>query len=103
VRVPIPAALRATAPQLLTLGVRPEHLATGERAGATVVRFQVENVEALGADSLLHGVFEGHPIVARVDGHATPSAGTAVAFSLAPERVHFFDSATGQRVRAAAS
>ena len=100
VRVPIPPALRAAAPALMTVGLRPEHLVAGEQAGAAVVRFQVENIEALGADSLLHGVFEGHAIVARVDGHATPKAGDAAAFSLVPERVHFFDSATGRRVRA---
>jgi sn-glycerol 3-phosphate transport system ATP-binding protein len=102
VRVPLPGELRAAAPQMMTIGVRPEHLVGGDRAGAPVVRFQVENIEALGADSLLHGVFEGHGIVARVDGHATPAPGANLAFALPPERVHFFDSSTGRRVRPAA-
>jgi sn-glycerol 3-phosphate transport system ATP-binding protein len=97
-RVTIPEKLRAVAPSLMTIGIRPEHLVPGQREG-TAVRFQVETIEALGADSLVHGTFEGHAIVARVDGHATPKPGDALVFSIMPGRAHFFDAATGRRVR----
>jgi len=97
-RVAIPPGLRAAAPELMTAGIRPEHLVTGEGGGAAL-RFQVETIEALGADSLVHGTFDGHAIVARVDGHATPKPGETLAFSVAPERVHFFDAASGRRLR----
>jgi sn-glycerol 3-phosphate transport system ATP-binding protein len=57
-------------------------------------------VEALGADSLLHGAFGGGILVARVDGHKTPKAGEALAFSPMPGKLYFFDTATGKRLRA---
>jgi len=99
VRVALPAELRATAPEAVTVGVRPEHLLP---AGADApFRFEVETVEALGADSLVHGTFGQGSIVARVDGHATPQAGAALAFAPKAGRLYFFDSATGKRVRPA--
>jgi sn-glycerol 3-phosphate transport system ATP-binding protein len=98
-RVLLPAELRASAPEAIVVGVRPEHLGRGEGAGA-VFRFKVETVEALGADSLVHGLFGGGSLVARVDGHATPSAGTDVVFNAMPDRLYFFDTATGKRLRA---
>jgi sn-glycerol 3-phosphate transport system ATP-binding protein len=67
-----------------------------------VFRFTVETVEALGADSLVHGAFGGGILVTRVDGHETPKAGDALAFSPMPGKLYFFDTATGKRLRAAA-
>jgi sn-glycerol 3-phosphate transport system ATP-binding protein len=99
VRIPLPAELRAGAPESVTVGVRPEHLVPSESAQ---FRFDVETVEALGADSLVHGNFGQGTLVARVDGHATPQPGTAMAFSAKPGRVYFFDTATGRRLRPAA-
>ena len=79
--------------------MRPEHLlpASGH---ASVFRIDVETVEALGADSLLHGAFGGGILVARVDGHETPKAGEALAFAPMPGKLYFFDTATGKRLRA---
>jgi sn-glycerol 3-phosphate transport system ATP-binding protein len=97
VSVPLPAELRATAPQSITVGVRPEHLV---RSADGIFRFTVETIEALGADSLLHGQFGGGVLVARVDGHETPEPGGALAFSPMPGKLFFFDTATGRRLRA---
>jgi len=101
VRVPVPAELRAMAPAAITVGVRPEHLgpATGE---GPEFRFEVETVEALGADSLVHGRCGDSAIVARVDGHAKPQPGTTLTFAAKPGRLYFFDSASGKRLRPAA-
>jgi sn-glycerol 3-phosphate transport system ATP-binding protein len=96
--IPLPAAVRATAPEGITVGVRPEHLVPGEPAP---FRFDVETVEALGADSLVHGVFGQGTLVARVDGHSTPQPGAAMAFSAKAGRLYFFDTATGKRLRPA--
>ena len=95
--IALPAPLRDKAKGDVTVGVRPEHLVAG--GPGPVFRFKVETVEALGADSLVHGAFGSSTLVARVDGHATPSPGEALAFSAMPERIYFFDSATGQRLR----
>jgi sn-glycerol 3-phosphate transport system ATP-binding protein len=100
VTVPLPAALRATAPESITVGVRPEHLVPPAGEGATF-RFKVETVEALGADSLVHGVFGQGTLVARVDGHNTPKLGESLAFAPMPDRLYFFDSASGKRLSAA--
>jgi sn-glycerol 3-phosphate transport system ATP-binding protein len=102
VRVPLPAELRASAPESIVVGVRPEHLVPGESAG-TVFRFKVETVEALGADSLVHGAFGGGSLVARVEGHATPAMGAQLAFAAMPGKLYFFDTGTGKRLRARAA
>jgi sn-glycerol 3-phosphate transport system ATP-binding protein len=94
--IALPAPLRANAKDDVTVGIRPEHLVAG--GPGPVFRFKVETVEALGADSLVHGAFGSGIVVARVDGHATPAAGDALAFSAMPERIYFFDSATGKRL-----
>jgi sn-glycerol 3-phosphate transport system ATP-binding protein len=101
VSVPLPAELRASAPQAITVGVRPEHLVPAAGSEPTF-RITVDTVEALGADSLLHGRFGEVILVVRVDGHATPQVGEALAFSAMPGKLYFFDTATGKRLRAAA-
>jgi sn-glycerol 3-phosphate transport system ATP-binding protein len=98
VRIPLPAALRASAPQAVTVGVRPEHLIPGEGTGPAF-RFRVETVEALGADSMVHGVTGGQPLVARVEGHTSPQPGADLVFSVRPGKLFFFDTATGKRLR----
>jgi sn-glycerol 3-phosphate transport system ATP-binding protein len=98
-KVPLPEALRASAPQSLTVGVRPEHLELGGTEGLPF-RLNVETIEALGADSLLHTNFHGTPLVARVDGHAAPAAGETLTFTVLPRHLYFFDTASGKRLRA---
>jgi sn-glycerol 3-phosphate transport system ATP-binding protein len=97
-RVPLPAALRASAPEAIVVGIRPEHLVQ-HSAGGPVFRFRVETVEALGADSLVHGAVGEATLVARVDGHATPGLGAELEFGAMPNKFHFFDTATGKRLR----
>jgi ABC-type sugar transport system ATPase subunit len=97
-RITIPPELRGSAPEAVTVGVRPEHLVIGGGAEPTF-RFKVETVEALGADSLVHGAFGGGTLVARVEGHATPPAGELMRFSVMPGRLYFFDTLSGKRLR----
>jgi sn-glycerol 3-phosphate transport system ATP-binding protein len=99
VRVPLPEALRASAPQSLVVGVRPEHFALG-RPGGIPFHLRVETIEALGADSLVHSTFAGAPVVARVDGHANPAAGDVLPFSVEARNLYFFDAESGKRLRA---
>jgi len=97
VRVELPAELRANTPAAVTVGVRPEHLVPAV-PGAGTFRFAVETVEALGADSHVHGDFGGAALVARLEGHSKPRVGEAMAFSVMPGKLHFFDTATGKRL-----
>jgi sn-glycerol 3-phosphate transport system ATP-binding protein len=98
VRLPLPAELRAKVGDALIVGIRPEHLVAA--GPGPEFRFTVETVEALGADSLVHGAFGAGALVARVDGNATPKIGDALSFRLMPGKLHFFDAASGQRLRA---
>jgi sn-glycerol 3-phosphate transport system ATP-binding protein len=98
VTIALPAELRATAPAAITVGIRPEHLVPGEGPGPNF-RFKVETVEALGADSLVHGEFGGGSLIARVEGHSTPEPGAMLSFSVMPGKLYFFDTASGKRLR----
>ncbi|MEO8385376.1 MAG: sn-glycerol-3-phosphate import ATP-binding protein UgpC [Betaproteobacteria bacterium] len=96
VSVPIPAAVREKRQDgdAITLGVRPEHFAVT----ATGMPFRVENAEALGADSLVHGVIAGALCVVRVDGHSRHANGDTLYLTPAADKLYFFDSASGARV-----
>jgi sn-glycerol 3-phosphate transport system ATP-binding protein len=99
VQVPLPAELKAAAAEGVTVGVRPEHLQPGTGAGPEF-RFKVDTVEALGADSLVHGLVGSQIVVARVEGHSTPAAGAELLFHARPGKLYFFDTASGKRLRA---
>jgi sn-glycerol 3-phosphate transport system ATP-binding protein len=101
VKVPLPEGLRAAAPQALTVGIRPEHFALGKQGG-TEFALKVETMEALGADSLVHTLFDGTALVARIDGHVTPAAGEVMPFSVQARQLYFFDATTGKRLRPSA-
>jgi sn-glycerol 3-phosphate transport system ATP-binding protein len=96
-RIPLPAELRSAAPEAITVGIRPEHLEPG--SSGLEFRFKVETVEALGADSLVHGNVGPGTLVARVDGHSTPEIGASLTFSARPGKLYFFDTASGKRLR----
>ncbi len=101
VKIPLPGELRGSTPEAIVVGVRPEHLeVTG---GGGTFAFTVDTIEALGADSLLHGQHAGAQLVARVSGHAAPLVGQALALTPKSGRVYFFDGATGKRLRPARS
>ena len=123
----LPFPLPASAPRgKVTVGIRPEHLEPVSRDAATL-ELAVDVVEALGADSLVHGQLAGggrdrhhggdgphgadgpmhgqpagggrEPVVtARVDGALRVAAGETLPLALAPERVHFFDAGDGRRL-----
>jgi len=97
-QIPLPAPLRAKAPESITVGIRPEHLEAGTGEGLAFT-FKVDTVEALGADSLVHGLVGDGILVARVDGHATPAIGESLTFHARPGKLYFFDTATGKRLR----
>ena len=97
VRVALPAQLRASAGEKVTVGVRPEHLAL--QGTGPALRVTVETVEALGADATAHGAFGEGTLVARVDGHSGVRVGDTLSLHPIPGRLYFFDAATGKRLR----
>ena len=80
------------------LGIRPEHLQLTPGQGWSL---QVETVELLGAERLVHARLGQEPVTLRLDESvAAPAAGQTFEASPRPERVHHFDLSTGLRVEA---
>ncbi len=77
----------------VTLGVRPEHVALSPDG----IRLQVELVEPLGSETLVHGRMEdGTPLLAKLPGAAELADSITVA--LDPAALHVFDAETGARL-----
>ncbi|HYH37233.1 MAG TPA: sn-glycerol-3-phosphate import ATP-binding protein UgpC [Azospirillum sp.] len=77
------------------LGVRPEHLAPGE-GGLPVT---VELVEALGADTVVHGrLASGQVLLARMPGLPSCREGDALTLTASADAWLLFDAETGKRV-----
>ncbi len=72
------------------LGIRPEHLLPADSG----LPLEVDLVEPLGAETLMHGTLAGAPVTLRL------AAGAAVPAKVAlpPEHVHLYDVRTGRRL-----
>jgi sn-glycerol 3-phosphate transport system ATP-binding protein len=93
--LPLPAAAPRSGP--LLLGLRPEHAAIGHHGQGWPM--QVQLLEMLGAERLVYGRLGGHAFTLRIDGmDVPPQPGQTVMLHAAPERLHWFDPASGQRV-----
>jgi sn-glycerol 3-phosphate transport system ATP-binding protein len=96
-----PLPLPAAAPRQgeLILGLRPEH-ASLDGAGAGWP-LQVELVEMLGAERLVHGLIGGEAFTVRIDGTLVPPRiGDVVPLQMEARHLHWFDAATQRRVDA---
>ena len=94
VKLSLPLANPPLAGRELILGVRPEHLLLGSGD----LPMQVETVEMLGAEHLIHGVVAGHNIIVRTGPRDNPAPGTTLQLGFKPEAVHWFSADTGTRV-----
>ncbi len=80
------------------LGVRPEHLMPCAPADANFTA-DIDLVEPLGADTLVHGRIEGTTMIARLP--ATVHVGEGkLPLRFDPQHRHYFDKATGARIEA---
>jgi sn-glycerol 3-phosphate transport system ATP-binding protein len=85
----------------LMMGLRPEHAewVTNPDAAEDCWPLQVEVVEMLGAERLVHGHLAGTAFTLRIDGTLPPpAAGQTIALRVASQRLHWFDTTNGQRV-----
>ena len=81
-----------------TVGIRPEHLRPVPAAEA-MLSGQVEMVEQLGADTLLHVGHGAETIIARMPHEIRHEVGSTIHLAADPVRVFLFDSASGARIR----
>ena len=82
------------------VGVRPEHVATGNDVADAAYRTQVraDLLEPMGADTLVWTKFAGHELRFRMDGQVRLSEGQDVEIGLSAESLHLFDSTTEDRL-----
>ncbi len=98
--VPLPDRFREavgpTTGRALTLGIRPEHLAIGPVGdNAASVRTNVDVVEFLGNEELLHLRAGHHDLVAVVDARHRVRPGDVLDLGIPFDKVHLFDDETG--------
>ena len=80
----------------LQLGVRPEHAAIGTDGSWAL---QVDMIELLGAERLVHGRIGAAPFTVRQDAAIEPPGmGQTVMVSVPPHNLHWFDVDVGKRV-----
>jgi sn-glycerol 3-phosphate transport system ATP-binding protein len=92
-RVALPRAVPALGGRSLQFGVRPENL----RLGGGAFEMEVEMVESLGADHLIHGRIGLQTLILRAGPDANPAPGSRVTAGFDADAMHWFDPATGAR------
>ncbi|MGI8830216.1 MAG: ABC transporter ATP-binding protein [Candidatus Limnocylindria bacterium] len=75
------------------IGFRPEHIELANGQGGDAVRFpaQVEVVEYLGNEELIHAQTEGNEIVALLPSDKKVAVGDSVNFAVPMDKLHIFD------------
>jgi multiple sugar transport system ATP-binding protein len=97
------ADLRAFVGRTVTVGIRPENtedasLVTQPSYGATITA-NVDLREAMGPETYLHVTIGGVGSVARVSPTSRAQEGESVQLAVDVSALHFFDPATGERIR----
>jgi multiple sugar transport system ATP-binding protein len=82
-------------PEKFIMGVRPEDV---RLAAGGVFGGEVTLVEPLGVETLLHIKIGGQTVVSTVSGMSQVRRGENVRFNLLQERLHFFNSSSGERL-----
>ena len=82
------------------IGVRPEHIVTGELVQHAPIRVDcvVELVEPMGSDTLIWAKLAGEPIRVRMDGQARVTVGQPLTLGIDPSRASLFDKKTEVRL-----
>jgi multiple sugar transport system ATP-binding protein len=82
------------------LGIRPEHILTGEAAkGATYTgTAEIDIVEPMGSDTLVWVNFAGQSVRVRTEGQSGLKSGQELTIGFDAARLHLFDTATELRL-----
>ena len=104
--LPLPSnwqpALASYQNQLVTLGMRPEHIKTGQRPGSVSVT--VTQFEALGSETFVMATFASDPtaqpsLQVRVSAEQSVQLGNTLQVSFPAEQIHLFDTLTEIAIR----
>ena len=82
------------------LGIRPEHVITGELAAKAQVRLElsVDIIEPMGSDTLIYASLNDEEFRIRIDGQAEIKPGTKLTIGLDAQRLSLFDPTTEARL-----
>ncbi|MEO8409650.1 MAG: sn-glycerol-3-phosphate ABC transporter ATP-binding protein UgpC [Propionivibrio sp.] len=76
----------------ISLGVRPEHVVTGEQGGLTLGRVHVTHIEQLGGNAFVYGkLADGQVLTLSLEGQQDIRAGQSLPISIEPARCHVFN------------
>ena len=89
-----------TADRPAIIGIRPEHVVTGELVTNAPLQFEadVDLVEPMGSDTLVYAKLGGHPFRIRMDGQAKVAAGQKLAIGIDTSKASLFDKSTEDRL-----
>ncbi|HUJ15721.1 MAG TPA: sn-glycerol-3-phosphate ABC transporter ATP-binding protein UgpC [Thermoanaerobaculia bacterium] len=81
----------------VVVGIRPEHITIGSGQPYTL-----DLVEPIGNEMFVYASANGHHVVARVPPQELPPIGAKIELKFDAAHLHYFDAATGARVRSTA-
>ncbi|MGL4975281.1 MAG: sn-glycerol-3-phosphate import ATP-binding protein UgpC, partial [Bosea sp. (in: a-proteobacteria)] len=84
--------------QDIELGMRPEDIEITSEGAAGSIAFRIDFIEELGATQLFHGEVAGHPFVMQAATGDISVETKKLWITVAPERLHLFDPASGERL-----
>src|SRR5262249_55403233 len=99
--LPLPGKLRGSVRngQRLRVGVRPENIRESEGRGETArVTANVDLVEPIGHEAIVHTSVNGIALVAAFDAHAMPRVGSTIELVLEIDALHVFDAESEMRI-----
>ena len=97
-RLPLPPieALAGDTGRPVTVGVRPEHARLADPGAPDAVPIDVDLVEPLGSEALLHAELNGRPFVLKAESRGALHVAGEAAFTVDPDQIRVFDAATGR-------
>jgi multiple sugar transport system ATP-binding protein len=101
--VPMTGVAQNIAGRGVVMGVRPEDIEVTSTAaptspGSSRVDARVDLVEPLGNETFVHTTVGSHAITARAEGRELPEVESSVALQFDPQRLHWFDAESGDRL-----
>ena len=92
------SAIAPYANQTLTLGVRPEHITTGQTPGS--IPISVTQMEALGSETyILASLPDTQTLQIRISADQPVQLGSILQVAFPPGKIHLFDDITGTAIR----
>ena len=84
----------------VTIGIRPEHIITGElsRKAPVITNVTINLVEPMGSDTLVYANLSDVQIRIRMEGNAKVKIGDRLEIGIDPSRASLFDTQTEQRI-----